>query len=213
MAAADLALAVFTAANAIRIVGYLPQIVRIARDPGPASGVSCTTWIIFGLSHASTVAYAWLSLHDWKMAAVFSANALCCLCIVGLTWAKRSRFRSGRLRARPFRTDVSSPPKEAASPNSSALTRTGDASAPRGSQDGRAIGERDRRGDPVLEEHTMRTLAVATGIAVVVLLSASFTLLRPGNPRSVSAPSAISPYELTLAVGRELPIEPGGNAH
>lgn len=56
----------------------------------PTAGVSCMAWTIFGLSHGSTVAYALLSLGDWRMAAIFAANALCCVAIVVLIRLKRS---------------------------------------------------------------------------------------------------------------------------
>jgi uncharacterized protein with PQ loop repeat len=97
---ADAALIVFTACNTIRVFAYLPQIVKISHDTRGAAAISYTTWGLFGVSHLSTVAYAVLVVDDWRMAAVFAANAVCCAIIVGLTAWKRSSLRGseGRLK-------------------------------------------------------------------------------------------------------------------
>ena len=89
---ADIALGVFTVCNTARVFAYLPQIVKIGRDTQGAAAISYATWTLFGVSHLSTVAYGILVVEDWRMAAVFSANTLCCVVIVGLTAWKRSAF-------------------------------------------------------------------------------------------------------------------------
>ena len=71
----------------------MPQIVAVARDTGGARGVSCITWGLFAVSHISTLAYALLTLGDWRMAMVFGANAACC----GVVLVLRRRTRVGRL--------------------------------------------------------------------------------------------------------------------
>jgi uncharacterized protein with PQ loop repeat len=91
---ADVALIVFTACNTARVFAYLPQIVKIRHDTQGATAISYATWILFGVSHLSTVAYAVLVVDDWRMAAVFAANTGCCAIIVGLTAWKRASFRS-----------------------------------------------------------------------------------------------------------------------
>jgi uncharacterized protein with PQ loop repeat len=96
---ADAALLVFTVCNTARVFAYLPQIVKIGRDTQGAAAISYTTWTLFGVSHLSTVAYAILVVDDWRMAAVFAANTLCCVAIVGLTAWKRATF--GRHRHNP----------------------------------------------------------------------------------------------------------------
>jgi len=93
---ADAALIVFTACNTARVFAYLPQIVRISRDSQGATAISYATWTLFGVSHLSTVAYAILVVDDWRMAAVFAANALCCVAIVSLTAWKRAVFERCR---------------------------------------------------------------------------------------------------------------------
>lgn len=95
---ADIALAAFALCNSIRVFAYVPQIVSVARDRNGATAISYTTWGLFALSHLSTVAYAILTLDDWRMAAVFAANAACCTIILGLTALKRARLepKAGR---------------------------------------------------------------------------------------------------------------------
>jgi hypothetical protein len=112
MSPADIALTIFALCNSIRVFAYLPQIVTVARDPNGATAISYTTWSLFAASHLSTVAYAVLSLEDWRMAAVFGANTACCCVILGLTALKRARFqasagsrRSCRLEAPPAPPD------------------------------------------------------------------------------------------------------------
>lgn len=91
---ADAALGVFTLCNTARVFAYLPQIVKIGRDTQGATAISYTTWALFGVSHLSTVVYAVLVVDDWRMAAVFAANTLCCLIILGLTAWKRAVFKA-----------------------------------------------------------------------------------------------------------------------
>jgi uncharacterized protein with PQ loop repeat len=90
--AAEAALVVFTVCNTARVFAYLPQIVKISRDTQGAWAISYATWTLFGMSHLSTVAYAILVVDDWRMAAVFIANTLCCALIVSLTAWKRAVF-------------------------------------------------------------------------------------------------------------------------
>src|SRR5262245_7127290 len=79
MTAPEVALVLFTVTNTFRVLAYVPQIMRIARDRGRAEAVSCATWVMFALSHLSTVAYAILVVDDWRMAVLFGANLLACL--------------------------------------------------------------------------------------------------------------------------------------
>jgi hypothetical protein len=92
MTVADVALAAFTACNTLRLLAYLPQILRINRDTGGATAISYTTWSLFAVSHFSTAAYALLVVSDGWMAAVFTANATCCLVILALTAYKRAVY-------------------------------------------------------------------------------------------------------------------------
>jgi uncharacterized protein with PQ loop repeat len=89
MTAAEVATTAFTLCNAVRVLAYLPQILRITQDPDGARAISCATWSLFAISHLTTVVYALVAAHDPTMAAVFGGNALACLLILGLTLFKR----------------------------------------------------------------------------------------------------------------------------
>ena len=97
MSGAETALAAFTIFNAVRVVAYVPQIAKIAADSNGASAVSITTWLLFALSHASTVAYAVFSVGDMALAAIFGVNTAFCALIVGLTVSRRRQFRLRQL--------------------------------------------------------------------------------------------------------------------
>lgn len=95
------AIVAFTAFNAFRVVSYVPQMLKIYRDRHGSEAVSIVTWALFGLSHLSTVLYAITVPVDFFMAAVFAANAVCCVSIVGLTkWSRLTFSRSVEYRPR-----------------------------------------------------------------------------------------------------------------
>lgn len=89
------ALAVFLAGffNTLRIVSYLPQILKIARDPHGATAISFWTWGLWTAANASTAFYAYVCVHDLGLTAVNSMNAVCCIVVIGLTIWKRRRQR------------------------------------------------------------------------------------------------------------------------
>jgi hypothetical protein len=89
MTLADLALAAFALFNSARVLAYVPQIIRAARDSHGASAISLTTWSLFAASNVSTSVYAVVQLGDWAVASVFALNTLSCLAIVGITAWKR----------------------------------------------------------------------------------------------------------------------------
>jgi uncharacterized protein with PQ loop repeat len=96
MTAPEFILIVFTVTNSVRVLAYLPQITKIVRDDGGAVAVSSATWLLFGVSHLSTVAYAAVVLNDFYMSVLFGANLFCCLTIIALTIYKRRRFAKQR---------------------------------------------------------------------------------------------------------------------
>jgi hypothetical protein len=106
MTATEAALLLFTACNSLRVLAYVPQIVRIAHDRDGAAAISCMTWALFAVSHLSTVAYAALVLRDPTIALVFAGNTLACLAILGLTWVKRRRYRAAHRVGEPARRRV-----------------------------------------------------------------------------------------------------------
>jgi hypothetical protein len=93
MTIADFTLAAFTLCNSFRVLAYVPQIVRAATDRSGAQAVSCATWGLFLVSHASAAAYALVNKADWTMASVFIGNAIGCGTILLIAACKRSRHR------------------------------------------------------------------------------------------------------------------------
>jgi hypothetical protein len=89
----DITLVAFTLCNSLRVVAYLPQIARAARDRSGAQALSFGTWGLFLVSHASAAAYALVNEHDWMMASVFLGNAAGCGAILLIAAWKRSRHR------------------------------------------------------------------------------------------------------------------------
>ena len=101
MTAAEISVLVFMFANSFRVFAYVLQMARVAQDSEGARCVSCTTWFLLSASNLTTVAYAILELDDWKLAAIFGVNSMCCAAILGLTIAKRAARRSsGSVRRR-----------------------------------------------------------------------------------------------------------------
>jgi hypothetical protein len=93
MTIADITLTAFTLCNSLRVVAYVPQIARAARDRSGAQAISFATWGLFLVSHASAAAYALVNNSDWTMASVFLGNAVGCGVIVLITAWKRCRHR------------------------------------------------------------------------------------------------------------------------
>ena len=85
-------LAVFAGMNSIRILAYLPQIVKAARDSNGASAISYTTWSLFLVSHITTILYAIVCLGDLLMAAIFLGNAFACLTIILIALRNRRQY-------------------------------------------------------------------------------------------------------------------------
>jgi hypothetical protein len=89
MTLAELSLVAFAVLNGMRAVAYLPQMMRVYRDPGGAAAVSIVTWVLFAASNIATVAYALTVAGDRVVAVVFAINTACCLAIVVMTVCKR----------------------------------------------------------------------------------------------------------------------------
>jgi len=96
----EITLALFAACNSIRVVAYVPQILKAATDKNGASSISFMTWSLFLLAHLSTVAYAIINRSDWGLAACFAINAVCCVAILVVAYRKR-RIHARRLTDRP----------------------------------------------------------------------------------------------------------------
>ena len=80
----------FVAANAGRLLGYLPQVVAAWRCRNGAAAVSRMTWGYFAFAHFTGALYGLVVIHDLKMAYVFLGNAAVCILLVSIvTWKKR----------------------------------------------------------------------------------------------------------------------------
>jgi hypothetical protein len=96
MTIADITLTAFTLCNSLRVVAYVPQIAKAAKDRSGAEAISLGTWGLFLVSHASAAAYALVNQNDWTMAWVFLGNAVGCGAILLITVWKRSEHRRRR---------------------------------------------------------------------------------------------------------------------
>ncbi len=97
MTAADITLIAFTLCNSFRLLAYLPQIAKAAKDPGGAQAISFSTWGLFLFANISAVAYALVNKDDWTMAAMFLGNAAGCTAILLIAAWKRSQCRGSLL--------------------------------------------------------------------------------------------------------------------
>ena len=99
MSLADYSIVAFALLNGGRTVAYVPQMMRVYRDPHDAAAVSLLTWGMFAAANMATVCYALTVSDDRIIATVFALNAIGCLAIVGLTAFKRisvARRRTSR---------------------------------------------------------------------------------------------------------------------
>jgi hypothetical protein len=100
---AELSLFFFTIFNALRIVSYLPQILRIAQDCQGAQAISYIAWGLWVAANGSTAAYAWVNLKDLPLALLNGGNTICCITVIALTAYKRHAFkRRARLQGETF---------------------------------------------------------------------------------------------------------------
>jgi hypothetical protein len=92
MKSSDIAYDLFTVFNALRVISYLPQMYRIARDTSGASAISYSTWILWTAANGTTAIYSFTNLGDLTLAWTNGLNALCCTAVITLTAFKRHRL-------------------------------------------------------------------------------------------------------------------------
>ena len=109
-----LIVAAFSFFNAMRVVSYMPQMLRIARDTNGATAVSYLTWTLWVCANGSTAAYAGIIIGDRSLCLVSSINTLCCTIVICQTAYKRYRWRAAREESRSWRPGQSDPEKGAA---------------------------------------------------------------------------------------------------
>jgi hypothetical protein len=91
MNAADLSLIAFAFCNALRVVAYLPQMLKLCTYPGAAASFSHASWWLFAAANASTAAYGQLVVGDAVLAVLSAFSAACCGVLIGLAHWRRWR--------------------------------------------------------------------------------------------------------------------------
>jgi hypothetical protein len=97
---ADVTLAAFTLCNSVRVLAYLPQVLKAVRDDTGAKAISQITWWLFLASHLATAAYALVNKGDWAMGAIFLGNAAGSAAILLAAAWRQSQHRK-RVEPRP----------------------------------------------------------------------------------------------------------------
>jgi hypothetical protein len=90
MTLADYSMVGFALLNSCRAIAYVPQMVRVYRDPHGAAAVSVTIWALFTAANVATAFYAITAFFDVLMAIIFGLNALGCALIAAMTVVKRT---------------------------------------------------------------------------------------------------------------------------
>jgi len=93
MTLASVSYVLFTLFNSLRVISYLPQILRVLRDTNGASAISYATWGLWVAANATTGLYAAVNLGDLTLAALNLLNAACCVIVIALTAVKRRTAR------------------------------------------------------------------------------------------------------------------------
>lgn len=96
----------FSATNGMRLLAYIPQIRKAAKDENGASAISYMTWSLFLIANISTVAYALVNRKDPGLALCFAANAMCCIAILAIALWKRRGYARRRRRGGDRDPDV-----------------------------------------------------------------------------------------------------------
>jgi hypothetical protein len=98
----DISMAAFTLCNSFRVVAYLPQIAKAAKDRSGAEAISFGTWGLFLVAHVSAMTYAIVNQKDWTMASLFLGNVIGCGAILLIAACKRSSHRRRRAVQVPY---------------------------------------------------------------------------------------------------------------
>lgn len=92
MELAHVTFVVFTVFSGLRIVSYLPQIMKIAADKNGASAISYATWSTWVCTNLATAFYAVINLRDFYLTAFSGVSAACCAIVIILTIYKRTKL-------------------------------------------------------------------------------------------------------------------------
>jgi hypothetical protein len=91
MTLSEASLLAFTVFSGLRLISYVPQICRVARDENGASAISYATWALWTGNNISTGIYAATNLNDLLLAGASILYALCCVAVIAITASKRHR--------------------------------------------------------------------------------------------------------------------------
>jgi hypothetical protein len=91
MTLSEASLLAFTVFSGLRLISYVPQICRVARDENGASAISYATWALWTGCNITTGLYAAINLNDRLLAGASTLYALCCLTVIAITVRKRQR--------------------------------------------------------------------------------------------------------------------------
>jgi len=75
--------------SSLRVVSYLPQIIKVASDTNGASAISYSTWALWTAANIATALYAAINLNDLYLSAVSAVYATCCVAVILMTAIKR----------------------------------------------------------------------------------------------------------------------------
>lgn len=98
--ATQLLIGIYLVTNGLRVLSYVPQIVRVYKDKAGAQAISLGTWSFWTFSNLTTAAYALAILQDPFLLVVFGGNTACCGLLVGMVLAKRRSPTTGESTAR-----------------------------------------------------------------------------------------------------------------
>jgi hypothetical protein len=94
MMISDVAYNLFTVFNALRLVCYLRQIYKIARETTGAGAISYPIWILRTAANSWTAIYSLTNLGDITLAWTYGLNALCCTIVIALTAFKQRQYHA-----------------------------------------------------------------------------------------------------------------------
>jgi hypothetical protein len=87
--AAQILIGAYLATNGLRVLSYVPQIVRVYKDKAGAQAISLSTWSFWTVSNLTTALYAAAILNDPFLSTVSAGNTACCGLVVAMVVAKR----------------------------------------------------------------------------------------------------------------------------
>lgn len=96
MEVASVTILAFAVFSALRVVSYVPQIRKVARDQNGASAISYATWGLWTCANTATASYAAVNLQDIYLSTVSGLYAFCCVVVIGITMHKRKQFQPSR---------------------------------------------------------------------------------------------------------------------